>query len=190
MYHFIDIVRSSATYIIFKGIHVKHYFGTGLSTSEDIWISYRATFNTKMVLDQFKIKYPLPQKMIYDIWAHLLLQSLTKGLFNRTAAMGGKKERNRSWLWCTHFTVHKWSFHEDIANEERRTDKKHSWRRNGIAASPLCLVQLLRMAISWLWLLWIISLSLSSPPPPRLPTEDKMQLPGPPEISQQSATVK
>lgn len=30
------------------------------------------------------------------------------------------------------------------------------------------------------------SLSLSSPPPPRLPTEDKMQLPGPPEISQQS----
>ena len=80
--------------------------------------------------------------------------------------MGEEKERNRSWLSCTHSTTHKWSFHEDTADKERRKDKKHSWLGNGIAAPPLCLIQLLRMAFLWLRLCWIMSLSLSFSSPP------------------------
>lgn len=79
--------------------------------------------------------------------------------------MGEEKERNRSWLSCTHSTTHQWSFHEDTADKERRRDKKHSWLRNGIAAPPLCLIQLLRMAFLWLSLWWIMSLFLFLFPP-------------------------
>lgn len=122
-----------------------------------------------MVLDQFKIKYPpTPNYWRYPscICCPSLTDPLTKGLFSRTAAMGEEERRNRSWLWCPHSTVHKWSFHEDGADKDRRKDKKHSWLRNGIAAPPLCLIQLLRMAFLRLCLVWVMSLSFSPSPPP------------------------
>ena len=88
--------------------------------------------------------------------------------------MGEEKRRNRSWLWCPHSTIHKWSFHEDRADKERRKDKKHSWLRNGIAAPPLCLIQLLRMAFLRLCLVWVMSLSFSPSPRP-LPPRSRLK---------------
>lgn len=49
-----------------------------------------------MVLDQFKIKYSLPNLFTIVSELHLLFQSLTKGLFYRTAAMGEKKQRTEA----------------------------------------------------------------------------------------------
>ena len=98
--------------------------------------------------------------MIYgNIWAASAVSVFNKGSVLQNHSNGGREGQNRSWLWCTHSTIHKWSFHEDTADKERKKDKKHSWLWNGIAAPPLCLIQLLRMAFLWLRLLWIMSLS-------------------------------
>lgn len=176
--HFIDVI--CIPYLILK-IHIKHFFGMGLSMG---YLHHsRTIFNTKMVLDQFKIKYPPTHTQIIsdNIWAASAVSVFNKVSFLRVYSNGGRKGKKQKLALMHSSTSHKWSFHEDTADKERRKDKKHSWLRNGTAAPPQCLIQLLRMAFLWLRLLWIISLSLPptpNPPHPRLHIKDKMQLPG------------